>query len=287
MGSGTGCEEFEHGVLGLSKDSEFVRSLAEEMESPVFSFSFQDPTTGEGENWFSVGGLGGLKEEEIIWTKDPNKGLWKFDFQIEMPYFSYADQRFELPDGHSVTVDTGSSVTILPDDVPEKLWTMMSPRLFPVSTPGPRNSTVVIPGYDMNGVGADERPAVAFRLGDREWISEIVDTSAGQILGSGGEETGLYYSAIYPRSILGQYINPEYIPSILGYPFWSNLKGLVFDFSTGSERVGLVPRIRLRNKSGLLNPMFVSAESGGVRILQGGLPLIWICGSLVALLLTL
>lgn len=51
--SGTGCEEFEHGILGLSKDSDFVRSLAEKMESPVFSFSFKDTTTGEGENWFS------------------------------------------------------------------------------------------------------------------------------------------------------------------------------------------------------------------------------------------
>lgn len=231
-----------------------------------------------------MGGLGGLKAEEIIWTKDPNKGPRNRNFQIDMPYISYADQRFELPHGHSVIVDTASSVTILLDDVPEKLWTVISPRLVPIRLPGPRNSTDVVPGYDMNGLGADERPAVAFRLGDREWISEIADTSAGQIRGSGGEDTGLYFSAIYPRFFIGQYVCAE-IPSILGYPFWSNLKGLIFDFSPGSERVGLVSRIRVTNKSGLLNPMFVSGGSGGVRILQDGLPLIWICGSLAALLL--
>jgi hypothetical protein len=56
-------------------------------------------------------------------------------------------------------------------------------------------------------------------------------------------------------------INREDIPSILGQQFSGNLKGLVFDFTPGKERVGMVPRVKLRNKSGLLNPMFVSDTS--------------------------
>jgi hypothetical protein len=36
-------------------------------------------------------------------------------------------------------------------------------------------------------------------------------------------------------------------------------KGLVFDHTPGQERAGLVPRVKLMDKSGLLNPIFVSA----------------------------
>lgn len=43
----------------------------------------------------------------------------------------------------------------------------------------------------------------------------------------------------------------------------------------GKERVGFVPRLRLTNKTGLLNPMFVSA---GKRSWVGCIPLWLMCG---------
>ena len=57
VGSGKGCENFNVCILGLSKDSEVLKALGETTDTPVFSFSFKDTVTGEGQNWFSIGGL--------------------------------------------------------------------------------------------------------------------------------------------------------------------------------------------------------------------------------------
>ena len=81
VGSGEGCEGFDMGILGLSKDSAFLKALVETTDTPVYSFSFKDTVTGEGNNWFAIGGLAGLKEEDIIWTQDKNKGVWSRHFQ--------------------------------------------------------------------------------------------------------------------------------------------------------------------------------------------------------------
>jgi len=230
------------------------------VESPIFSFSFKAPATEEGENLFSLGGLAGLKEEEIIWTDDKSQG--RGVFQVDMPYISYNAHRLDLPQGHSVVVDTGCSVTVLPDEVLDKLWNWMKPQLFSMKFTFGKNTSVLFPGYDLRGLRTDQRPAMALRLGSKEWISEVVHTTAtGQFLGAQGQGTGLFLSSVCPSSVFTEMIHREDIPSILGQQFWGNLKGLVFDFTPGKERVGMVPRVKLTNKSGLLNPMFVSDAS--------------------------
>jgi hypothetical protein len=102
---------------------------------------------------------------------------------------------------------------------------------------------------------------MTFALGANEWISDIVDTSFGISLE--GEDLGK--SSVYPASVMSAsgFVRPgvksDDVPSILGASFWSHCKGLVFDYTPCEERVGLVPRLKLMDKSGLLNPTFVSA----------------------------
>ena len=264
MGVGVekGCEDFDLGILGLSKDSEFVQGLAETSKAPFFTFTFQDQDTGEGENWFAVGGLAGLEAEDIVWMVDKARDkFWSRHYQVDMPYISYKGQKIGLPVKHSVVIDTGSSWSILPDKALEDVWSMMKPQFFTILIKFGRNRSAPLSGYNLQRFAKDERPAIALRLQDREWISELADTTS-HIVGPDGEDTGLYFPAICPKSIFKSSNYREHIPSILGHPFWGNLKGMVFDFSPGKERIGFVPRIRLRNKSGLLNPMFVSAGSG-------------------------
>ena len=161
-------------------------------------------------------------------------------------------------------VDTGSTWTVLPDEFLTELWEVSKLQVFAVFVDfGGNGSVTPVPCYDLRGFAADERPAVAFRLDNKEWIFEVADTTDGELFGPKGEGTGQFASSIYPKSLLegSGYRGRGRIPSVLGHQFWGHLKGLVFDFTPGRERVGLVPRMRLTHKSGLLNPMFVSGAS--------------------------
>ena len=55
VGSGYGCDAFSVGFLGLSKISNFLKAVAETSNPLIFSFSFKDSLTGEGENWLLWG----------------------------------------------------------------------------------------------------------------------------------------------------------------------------------------------------------------------------------------
>jgi hypothetical protein len=93
-----------------------------------------------------------------------------------------------------------------------------------------------------------------FWLGKKEWICDIVDTTFSSEL----EGKEVYLGSVFPDSSFDANGEIDEI-SLLGAIFWSHLKGLVFNHTLGEERLGLVPRMRLANKSGLLNPIFVSA----------------------------
>jgi len=127
VGSGHGCDAFSVGFLGLSKISDFLKAVAETSNPLIFSFSFKDNFTGEGENWFAIGGLADLKGEDIYWTHDKNEGLWSDGFQVDMPYISYNGQRFNFRPGHPVMVDTGATLTMLPEEVLESIWKIVNP----------------------------------------------------------------------------------------------------------------------------------------------------------------
>ena len=109
-----------------------------------------------------------------------------------------------------------------------------------------------------------------FRLGDKEWISDIVDTT----FGTESEGSQVHITSVISDSFFHQPGDDHYI-SLLGASFFSHLKGLVFDYTPGKERLGLVPRIGLKNKTGLLNPIFVSA---GINSWKRCTPLAVICG---------
>jgi hypothetical protein len=100
VGSAHGCDAFGVGFLGMSKVSDFLRAIQETSESLILSFSFKDNITGEGENQFAIGGLAGLKEEDIIWIHDRSEGLWSGAFQLDMPYISYNGRRCSFAMGH-------------------------------------------------------------------------------------------------------------------------------------------------------------------------------------------
>jgi len=285
VGSGEGCNGHGHGMLGMDKNSEFLKAMRDASQPSLFSFSFKNDLTGEGENLFTMGELpAGFKEEDIIWTPAPGKrqGPMPHLFRIDMPYIAYNGERFDFHRGHKVGIDTGSSITILPGEIVERFWRVVKPKpSSPELSEGETPPPIPFPVYDLTGYMADQHPAMTFRLGEKEWICDIVDTT----FGSESEGSEVYLGSVFPDSSFDPNGEIGEI-SLLGATFWSHLKCLVFDHTPGEERVGLVPRVRLTNKSGLLNPMFVSA--GDRSIDQGGMSLtVLICGLISFLLASL
>ena len=274
VGSGKGCDALGHGILGMDRDSDLLKAMDDASQPSLFSFSFRDIFTGEGENLFTMGGLAGFKEDDIIWAHvhENSRGPRSELFEIDMPYIAYNGERFNFPRGHKVDIDTGSSITVLPGEVMERFWRVVSPKpSSPNLSEGEKPPTIPVQVYNLTGYAADQHPAMTFRLGDTEWILDIVDTSFGTEF----EGSEVYVASVVPDSSFHQDDEPGSEISILGATFWSHLKGLVFDYTPGKERVGFVPRLRLTTKTGLLNPTFVSA---GKRSWAGCIPLWSICG---------
>jgi Eukaryotic aspartyl protease len=134
IGSGTGCGSFGHGILGMDKNSDFLQATTQDHDQPLlFSFSFKNHLTEEGENLFTMGGLGELEEEDIIWysgaEKVEDKGTsMSGAFEIDMPYIAYNRERFKFNRGHKVGVDTGSSFSVLPAPTLERFWKAVEPK---------------------------------------------------------------------------------------------------------------------------------------------------------------
>jgi len=281
VGSTEGCNGHTHGMLGMDKNSEFLKAMRDASQTSLFSFSFKNDLTGEGENLFTMGGLSpGFKEEDIIWTPGPDKkqGPRSHLFQIDMPYIAYDRERFNFHRGHKVGIDTASSITILPGDIVDRLWRVVKPKPSLSTLSEGETPPIPFPVYNLTGYMADQHPAMTFRLGQEEWICDIVDTT----FGSESEGNEVYLGSVFPDSSFDPNGEIGEI-SVLGATFWSHLKGLVFDHTPGEERVGLVPRMRLTNKSGLLNPMFVSA--GNRSIGQGVMSLTGLICGLISFLI--
>jgi len=59
----------------------------------------------------------------------------------------------------------------------------------------------------------------------------------------------VFISSVVPNTIFSQLVRADHISSIVGGSFLTHLKGLVFDFTPGKERVGMVPRVESRIKA--------------------------------------
>jgi Eukaryotic aspartyl protease len=104
VGYGKGCNIWSEGILGMDKDSDFLKAMMETSQPLLFSFTFENELTREGENLFTMGGLpAGVTEEDIIWSSAKGKSGW---FEIDMPYMAYDRERFHFHKGHKVVVDT-------------------------------------------------------------------------------------------------------------------------------------------------------------------------------------
>src|SRR5208282_5311653 len=150
--------------------------------------------------------------------------------------------------GHSAIVDTGSSLGILPDNIWSQIYSH-APG-FPTLHKKENGEQKELPMFNLTNVSPELIPTMALRIGDIEWMAELgtVQLNVAEKLGFGSNQI-LTLPSFLPAVVFQELFNVTNIPSILGSPFWSNLKGMVFDFNPGRERVGFVPRKSWTNKS--------------------------------------
>lgn len=242
-------------ILGLDPRSDFLKAFIREYnDAPkIFSFNMNANMETTRGGWFSIGSYAGLDPSDIIWITSTRPGK---AYQIPLPYVSYDSERFEFEKDHGVIIDTGSNIGVLPDKVLTPLFEKVAGRTTVRSHGYLSGSTV----FNLSSVPPELYPTMAMRLGDMEWLTEIVNER-------GILEENYYTPQEYQNFSLPNYISDkslmarngfkesDWIPSILGSPFWSNLKGLVFDFTPGKERVGLIPRVKIVPKDGIISPL--------------------------------
>ena len=255
-----------HGILGLDKSSLLLDAFEKVKGnlSSVFTLAFADSLAeGGGENWFSLGGYAGLDPKDIIWmphvvdTKNTN---FNHLFKVPLPYVLYRNKRFNFKKGHYIIVDTGASVGLLPTKQWEKIYNHV-PN-FPLKGLY-NNKPADLPLFNLTDVSLCQIPTMALRLGDQEWLAQLTSPSLNMasFFGFNDSQQALSVPAFLPKEPYRENVDWNEIPSVLGAPFWMNLRGLVFDFTRGKERVGFVPRREVCNRNGVVNPLFVSAAS--------------------------
>jgi hypothetical protein len=255
-----------HGILGLDKSSLLLDAFEKVKGnlSSVFTLAFADSLAeGGGENWFSLGGYAGLDPKDIIWmphvvdTKNTN---FNHLFKVPLPYVLYRNKRFNFKKGHYTIVDTGASVGLLPTKQWEKIYNHV-PN-FPLKGLY-NNKPADLPLFNLTDVSLCQIPTMALRLGDQEWLAQLTSPSLNMasFFGFNDSRQVLSVPAFLPKEPYRENVDWKEIPSVLGAPFWMNLRGLVFDFTRGKERVGFVPRREVCNRNGVVNPLFVSAAS--------------------------
>jgi len=86
--------------------------------------------TGEGENLYTMGGLVGYMEEQIIRIPIHNQGeaSWSDLFEVYMLYIAYNGEWFNFTSGYKAGIDTGSSITVLPAEVMQRFWRVVKPN---------------------------------------------------------------------------------------------------------------------------------------------------------------
>jgi hypothetical protein len=86
-----------------------------------------------------------------------------------------------------------------------------------------------------------------------EWLADIPDSNAETI------EESVFPTFLTDALVQELCLKTEgKIPKLIGGSFFLDLNDLVFDFTTGKERVGLFPREKSVNKSALMNPLDTS-----------------------------
>ena len=100
-----------------------------------------------------------------------------------------------------------------------------------------------------------------------EWLTDIADSfSKETVYYNDGQALGDFLDPIFiPTTELPYSIDQKVkIPSVIGGSFLNKLKGLVFDFTPGKERVGFIPRYDFfGSKTGLINPFSPPKRSNG------------------------
>lgn len=243
-------------ILGLDPRSFFLKEyLKSRRDTPmIFSFKFNNENGHAQDGWFSLGGYAGLVPDDIIWISSVTPGK---HYQIPLPYISYDSTKFSFGKGHSIAVDTGSNIGILPGKVLTSLHNKMATRTNAESF---FSHVDGFPIFNLTDLPLEMYPAVAMRFGDFEWLAEMANERGSLTSRLLTTESYKNFSLpnYFPDLFLAQMnrkLKGKEIPSVLGSPFWSSLKGLVFDFTPGQERVGFVPRMKIVRKDGLINPL--------------------------------
>jgi hypothetical protein len=103
-----------------------------------------------------------------------------------------------------------------------------------------------------------------------EWLTDIADPFSKKfIYASDGQPLGEFLDPTFlPTTELPFSVDRKFkIPSIIGGNFLNKLKGLVFDFTPGKERVGFIPRYDFfGSKTGLVNPLHPPKPSNGLAL---------------------
>ena len=102
--------------------------------------------------------------------------------------------------------------------------------------------------FDLRRHHYEEFPRIGLQIGDREWLTSMANVNfrvadylkKGIPTDEGNSLLPVAFESNRRFEING--IPGRYVPSILGFNFLSELKGVVFDFTPGKERVGFVPR---------------------------------------------
>lgn len=260
------CSDSLQGILGLDRNGDVLKTFLEQRapnSTAIFAFAYRDEEKEEGENLFSLGGFAGLDPEHIIWMNHKSGKNKDSMFRLETPYVSYKNYKMGLPNGHSMAVDTGSAIGILPKRFMSRLFFIeraFKRGIFPWGT------THV---FDTTKYPGNRPPAMAIPMGGIEWLSDLMDLETKLLPKSSFDgpevDVGSYWPTFWSSGELQYNIasrDVSLIPSIVGQTFLKKLKGVVFDFTPNKERVGFVPRYQSKSATGLVNPLTATSRSG-------------------------
>jgi len=236
---------FGSGNLGLNRDSDVLKAYLDVNHSKslnVFSFVFGEEATGNPQNLFSLGGYAGLDPTAIVWFDALGNQAESF-FQLPVKTLSFKGRTWKFPRGHKAIVDTGSSFGVLPGKMLTQIYSR-EPAFERYYFTEERRSE-----YYFNGSFYPQRqiPRLTMGIANSTWSTEIADPGfpLESVQFSNGEVgTGPFYPPTFrsvgdlpfkvPRNLK--------VPSIIGGSFLKTLRGVIFDFTPGRERVGFVPR---------------------------------------------
>jgi hypothetical protein len=187
------CKKLPQSLIGLSLASDFLTAFAKNPKGRplVFSFAFKDLNTGDGQNWFSMGGYAGLDKNKIKWIPRP----LKFESPVPMDNaFLVTIPQLTLKNGKTMrlkhnyaigpdagdlfVVDTGSGNSLIPWTVEKDLY-----RDIPeYHKEWLRNREGKLGKYgflDLRKHQLKEYPRIGLQIGDREWLTSMANLNVG------------------------------------------------------------------------------------------------------------